>query len=127
MKKDLLISDLGERLPYHVIVRYRGGDVDFTEHSHSVSWSECRPYLKSMSSITKSDRERMKSELNPEGTGWVNEDGLVVPATYYGDCIHYSFIAKIVEWLVANHYDWRGLIPEGLAIEVNEDNDPYRE
>lgn len=32
----------------------------------------------------------------------------------------------IVDWLNANHFDYRGLIPKGLAITVTKDNNPYK-
>ena len=32
-----------------------------------------------------------------------------------------------VDWLNAHHFDYRGLIPMGLAIEVIEENNPYKE
>ena len=33
----------------------------------------------------------------------------------------------IVNWLLKNHFDFMGLIPKGLAIEVTEENNPYKE
>ena len=30
------------------------------------------------------------------------------------------------DWLNAHHFDYRGLIERGLAIEVTEDNNPYK-
>jgi hypothetical protein len=29
------------------------------------------------------------------------------------------------DWLNAHHFDYRGLIEKGLAIEVTEENNPY--
>lgn len=31
------------------------------------------------------------------------------------------------DWLNAHHFDYRGLIEKGLAIEVTEENNPYKE
>lgn len=31
-----------------------------------------------------------------------------------------------VDWLNKNHFDYRDLIPKGLAIEVTEENNPYK-
>ena len=38
----------------------------------------------------------------------------------------YSTI-NMFDWLNKNHFDYRGLIPKGLAISVNKNNNPYKE
>lgn len=35
--------------------------------------------------------------------------------------------AEAIDWLNAHHFDYRGLIEKGLAIEVTEKNNPYKE
>ena len=42
--------------------------------------------------------------------------------SYYG--IYFDSINSI-DWLNAHHFDYRRLIPKGLAIEVTEENNPY--
>ena len=32
-----------------------------------------------------------------------------------------------VDWLIAHHFDYRGLIEKGLAIAVTEENNPYKD
>ena len=32
----------------------------------------------------------------------------------------------VIDWLNAHHFDYRGLIPKGLAISVNKNNNPYK-
>ena len=32
---------------------------------------------------------------------------------------------KVVDWLNEHHFDYRGLIEKGLAIEVTKENNPY--
>ena len=36
-------------------------------------------------------------------------------------------VTRYLDWLLKNHFDFRGLIEKGLAIEVNENNNPYKE
>ena len=60
-----------------------------------------KPYLRPMSSMT--DKERAYYFA-------INEELII--------CIN---------WLLKNHFDFMGLIPKGLAIEVNESNNPYKE
>jgi hypothetical protein len=31
-----------------------------------------------------------------------------------------------IDWLNAHHFDYRGLIPKSLAIEVTKENNPYK-
>ena len=37
----------------------------------------------------------------------------------------YAFFVVLIDWLNANHFDYRGLIERGLAIKVTPDNNPY--
>ena len=36
------------------------------------------------------------------------------------------FSCSVTDWLNAHHFDYRGLIEKGLAIVVNENNNPYK-
>ena len=38
-----------------------------------------------------------------------------------------SYMLDVIDWLLKNHFDFRGLIPKGLAIAVTEENNPYKE
>lgn len=35
--------------------------------------------------------------------------------------------AASIDWLNAHHFDYRGLIPKGLAIKVTKENNPYKD
>jgi hypothetical protein len=39
--------------------------------------------------------------------------------------VHLLKSHNVIDWLNAHHFDYRGLIPLGLAIEVTEENNPY--
>ena len=64
---------------------------------------DIKPYLRTMSSMTEEEKEERKGYTIVSG-GWTN-DGF--------------------DWLNKNHFDYRGLITKGLAIEVTEENNPY--
>ena len=34
---------------------------------------------------------------------------------------------EYLDWLNKNHFDYRGLIEKGLAIEVTKENNPYKD
>ena len=35
-------------------------------------------------------------------------------------------ISDSIDWLNKNHFDYRGLIEKGLAVEITEKNNPYK-
>jgi hypothetical protein len=115
--KELLLKDLSCRIPYGVIVNVNGiSNVKLT----SVSWygevgvddgstylypiSEIKPYLFPMSSMT----EEQEIEYDATFATIVYEDGRKDSAMTY----------KTFDWLNKNHFDYRGLIPMGLAIDA---------
>jgi len=139
--KLLLLKDLCSRLPYAVIVQY-GNIVDniqyiepdfgkiclaFPNNDYTVDIEDVKPYLRPMSSMTEEEKEELKNLFDAEyvtsGSICYLEGGTLVE---YLSPIPYSFCSKIIDWLLKNHFDYRGLIPKGLAIEITKENNPYR-
>jgi len=120
--KELLLKDLCARLPYGVIVRldYRDGTVVTREmglgslHDIMFDNAESKPYLRPMSSMTD---EELKEFIS------IHENVLVASKNKY--TIILSLDAT--DWLNAHHFDYRGLIEKGLAIEVTKENNPYKD
>ena len=123
--KELLLQDLSARLPYGVIVKYKSregegnakitsGNIGYVTELDDGWWDECKPYLRPMSSMTE---EEWADYQKIRMIDWVNGD------------INGTFInaGLIVDWLNKNHFDYRGLIPEGLAIAVTKENNLYKE
>ena len=119
---DLLRKDIAARLPYEPIVtneRFDGGfghrlhlgDLATSKYFDSIYIEDTKVYLRSMSSMT--EEERIES-LN---YAWEDDYGRL--ASYNEN------ITKYIDWLNAHHFDYRGLIEKGLAIEVTEENNPY--
>lgn len=122
--RQLLFADLCTRLPYDVLVDYDGHiyilneinpackDIDYiTVHIQDVERLMCaksvmieniKPYLRPMSSMTEDEEEEYR-KINLFGTHW-----------------------GFVDWCNKKHFDYRGLIPLDLAIEVTKENNPYR-
>ena len=109
-EKQLLLKDLCARLPYGVICSSVFGNskvtsidtedntiylFDYSEWAYNV-----KPYLRPMSSMTEAE----KKELGRYKTEAYWDSG-----------------EKTVDWLNANHFDYRGLIEKGLALEAPED------
>ena len=64
-----------------------------------------KPYLRSMSSMTEEEKDWYYNFIDRK--------------------FYYESASELVDWLNAHHFDYRGLIPKGLAIEVTEKNNPY--
>lgn len=117
--KDLLLRDLCGRLPYGVKVTTTNTAVKFgvisgisienkisvrTKHADIVfNCTEVKPYLFPLSSMTEEQEEEYNS-LNCWELG----------------CFPYTEDA--LDYLIANHFDYRGLIPKGLAIDCTNLN-----
>ena len=125
--KELLLRDLCARLPYGVIVDYKENEFEFPHWKITTIYPETldgwigydkrvgagsesgsrpfnigdvKPYLRPMSSMT--DGEKTFYEYHKEGhcsAGWAY---------------------ALVDWLNAHHFDYRGLIEKGLALEAKE-------
>lgn len=122
--KDLLLKDLCARLSSGLKIHHGrdkghfGHDVKSVDANRGVvnDWmliESCKPYLRPMSSMTKEEFDEYEKandidtadshkaiEVNTKG-------GKYISSWYHG-----------VDWLIANHFDYRGLIPMGLALEA---------
>ena len=119
--RDLLLKDLAARLPYTCRVFYEYvDDLDGKTYGYSLTlntWcinefvankAVIKPYLRPMSSMTEEEYRDLKSISSYYG---------FAPYEYIGDwCPNY----EMVDWCNKNHFDYRGLIEKGLAIEVTD-------
>lgn len=123
--KNLLLKDLCARLPYGVKCQFEdtiritdGESSPFYDYVLSARHLDLfinnknfyiKPYLRPMSSMTYEEKVEY---LNICG----NEmDNPLSSPRYSG-----------IDYLNSIHVDYRGLIPKGLAIEVTESNNPYK-
>ena len=127
--KELLLKDLSARLPYGVKIQvsYEECSGYFDETVCTVDNCEpfhindrcieyIKPYLFPMSSMTDEEKEELKQEhikdeklyaerLIRAAKGDSSMRGKVI--------IHYA-----MDWCNKNHFDYRGLIKKGLAIDA---------
>lgn len=124
--KELLLRDLCARLPYNVMCEVIDSDENlstrvfplfphhitylrdhrFLSEDKDSHWKSFKPFLRPMSSMTEDERKEYVSLLE---------------MCQCGDVYEY----EVVDWLNEHHFDYRGLIEKGLAIEVTEENNPY--
>lgn len=123
--KELLLKDLCARLPYGVKVKHEAQDYSSTLMWVDVNratvgrkadkigigedWGSIefiKPYLRPMSSMTDVEGQIYETLLG----GFATEHAV-----------------QLLDWLNRKMFDYRGLIPHGLAIEVTKENNPYKE
>lgn len=123
-EKDLLLKDLCARLPYGVRYRHfawddKCGEIYIAARIYSINTDgyvkncyddetvyidNIRPYLFPLSSMT----EEQKKEYQYITERWMYDSS-------------YS-ISDSTDWLNKNHFDYRGLIEKGLAIDATGKN-----
>jgi hypothetical protein len=122
--KTLLLKDLSARLPYGVICTdSRHGDSRITEintvekivycydFDEYIELGKIKPYLRPMSSMTLEEIEEFRHFKD-----YLRESECKIHIANYNQ----------IQWLLEKHFDFMGLIPKGLAIEVTEENNPYK-
>lgn len=133
-EKKLLLTDLCARLPYNLCIRtYYKDDVYGDIILHKISDTRvndlykienCKPYLRPMSNMTEEEKEELLSLMKEETKEMIelmrNNNFGVLKGKYHFNCL------KELNWLLKNHFDFKGLIPKGLAIAVTEENNPYK-
>lgn len=131
-EKKLLLKDLYARIPYAVKILHQGWNYEtddelstlervtgvderfiytkvindngeeYTSGRHAISLYDDKPYLFSLSSMTEEQYKKY----------WELE--------HSGDMEHLSI--PLLDWLNKNHFDYRGLIEKGLAIDATGKN-----
>ena len=123
--KELLLRDLCARLPYGVKIELtwwvmgEGTCINTTLETDHIeqllndedSDIEIKPYLFPLSSMTEEQHNEFFSYYHDIEMAEVKASGDYLKAAYIGDDAKYS-------WLNKNHFDWRGLIEKGLAIDA---------
>ena len=139
-QKDLLLKDLCARLPYgvkceikgykevytlnRIEIDYENGHLfDFKEQKNGFNMqvysSEVKPYLFPMSSMTKKQESEYDDlDFNPLYDAMEHK--------YNGIEEYMQLISKSkidpIQWCYKNHFDCRGLIEKGLAIDATNLN-----
>lgn len=132
-QKQLLLKDLCVRLPYGINVAvfdktlgfwgkyaYRmdgvsveNDGIDIWLEKGNFSIEIIKPYLRPMSSMTDEERKEYESFIFTQHHEW---DGHGTSTQY----VETDDVERYVTWLNKNHFDWRGLIPMGIALEAKE-------
>ena len=125
--KELLLKDLCARLPYGVKAKYYGSaeececcdtiegiypmDDEIVIGQYGLSVDMIKPYLFPLSSMTEEQKKKYNC-LKHTVFGYHYEYGDVVEEIELYDS------PESFEYLIENHFDYRGLIPKGLANDA---------
>lgn len=138
-QKQLLLIDLCGRLPYGVkcqvqedeftyigtlckleIDNANGNLLDFAESVSGLEWqvylSEVKPYLFPLSSMKEKQMEELCILCDWHDN---KNDAKSILVLYQGQFV---MNADVIDWLHENHFDYRGLISMGLAIDCTNLN-----
>ena len=135
-EKSLLLKDLSARLTYGVICQVDDGaaglndgklvEIDISKglvrFDADYYWDayidDVKPYLRPMSSMTEEEEYEYHRYKNNNLEIFNQEHHEIIKASAL-------VFSNAIDWLNSHHFDYRGLIPMGLAIEVTEENNPY--
>ena len=140
-EKTLLFQDLSARLPYHVRVKVwlEEGDTEEgfldLEHNYDDVLRDAfyynkivniKPYLRPLSSMTKDEKCEFQNILSNNKNGvWlehseVYDEKWEISVDSYYPYIRLEGFTNGFNWLNKKMFDYRGLIPMGLAFEAPE-------
>ena len=110
-EKQLLLRDLCARLPYGVKIQIYDSysammkddelNVFHLDSTYNIEYRKLRPYLRPLSSMTEEEENEYRTINCYEGLFPRNEEAL--------------------DYVLEHHFDYRGLIEKGLALEASED------
>ncbi len=146
-EKQLVLQDICGRLPYGVIVDYKENEFE-TPHwkittihpdtfdgwigydkrvgagsesgSRPFKIGEVKPYLRSMASMTEEEWEELNciGYIVPLYDGCFGVDMRAYCKNSQPHYRRFSEFSTIEDWFNAHHFDYRGLIEKGLALEA---------
>lgn len=116
-EKELLLKDLCSRLLYGIKVCYRLSDNDkptietlsghMLDYFNENSIIEVKPYLRPMESMSKEEIEDYHNLCTKQWNVHIDD-------YWYYDTV------ESIDWLNSHYFDYRGLIPIGIALPAKE-------
>lgn len=128
-EKSLSLKDLCVMLPYDVCVhiRYKEGEPCYGKLTlRDIQWfidskiEVIKPYLRPMSSMTEEEKTEIDKLNRPPGGDWTVQLTRSKIGLYndFSRVVSFKSINKVLDYLNAHHFDYRGLIEKGLALEA---------
>ena len=128
--EELRIKDLCARLPYGVIAKveepqgYENRKIEnfsynmFCTSEKEYEAEDIKPYLRPMSDMTEEEKTEFLRFIT-----WIFDcdyQANTLKEVLNGNEIETDLVVELFDWLNDNHFDYRGLIPMGLALPAPE-------
>ena len=127
--KELLLKDLCARLPYgvkvEIVENFQSGVYTLDPSCINkiiYGFADIKPYLRPMSSMTEEEREFLNRKALENSLKCIEEED---PQKVF--LLRVKQDVEELAYLYEHHYDVNGLIPIDCAIEVTEENNPYKD
>lgn len=140
-QKDLLLKDICGRIPYSVkyqcfdertIVTLTGvkskfklyfDELDYKEFDGIVNIDYCKPYLFPLSSMTEEQKYNFYCRFIESDYDFDDfKEFYLDNGMWHKLFTTLEDIEAIIDWFHKNHFDYRGLISIGLAIDATDKN-----
>lgn len=117
--KQLLLADLCGRLPYGVMVKVEGEKYFNETKEPYITNLSLNNYILDYDNITITPYLRPLSSITDEETEELRRLGGILAHNYQRNTIAIcAFAPEAYDWFNKHHFDFRGLIPMGLALEA---------
>ena len=125
-KEGIYDAELDSITDYNLEATYYDTNMNGLARDWTFMFEEVKPYLRSMSSMTKEEAEelddvngwhelgRRRCCYSRNGNYFFSGNNGTRNELYVGD------LNRCYDWLNAHHFDYRGLIEKGLALEAPE-------
>lgn len=125
-QKELLLKDLCARLPYGTRIYAQNADDWYDDEISTQVLSDVinedyivKPYLFPLSSMTEEQRFEVSKIL---GKDVVIFSDYLLTINNCRKSFSYQELDTLFNWFDKNHFDYRGLIPMGLALDATGKN-----
>lgn len=121
-RRKILVRELCARLPYGVKVRtavkYKTLDIELLDAiMDGRATFDILPLLRPMESMTEEEWRKMHNCCNAMLMG---DKRICIRKSKFGSFSELQDAYTTIDWLLAHHFDYRGLIPMGLALPAPE-------
>ena len=143
--KDLLLRDLCARLPYGIKVAFEEDGELIIDTITMIGWPSdefmlyeasefftidgIKPYLRPISSMTEDEVNKLFKilKINEDNEKeWLKVNDINIIRLFTEEGKDFYEIAEALDYLNSIHVDYRELIEKCLAIEVTDENNPYK-
>lgn len=141
-QKDLLLKDISARMPYGVKVQLSHNSYSSSPtplkllsltlngsawvtgdkgYPFEIQWESCKPYLFPLSSMTKEQQYEFYCRFVENSIDFDDfKEFYLDRGMWHKLLTSLDDIDAVIDWFHKYHFDYRGLIPQGLATDATD-------